>query len=130
MLFSPLALCLPDLGCLLLEGKIPLDISRFSESIMKEKLHPNIYLRFGLNHSRSWIEQAGRNDPECSVMDSEHVRVLFTQHIDRLTVMVLFAKAGHEPPNIKKFWNPKLASNRFDLEKSEPALIVPRAESH
>jgi hypothetical protein len=53
---------LKQFGCLIVEGEISIDPTRFAHAIMKNRPHPNVYLKFGCAPSLDGKALAGRSD--------------------------------------------------------------------
>lgn len=102
-------------GCLLQDGNVSFDLASFSNAIMKERAHPNIYLRFG----RSDIP-VGRSDLGL-VRDriiNEAAFASWFLHIGSVGVNVMYALPGQNRQGLVDSWHPRFG-NRLCFQFAE-----------
>lgn len=97
-------------GCMIKqeEAKIPFPIGQFSEAIMQEKPHPEVYLRIGCGD-----RSVGRSDLICHRMATGHIGAHWLYRLDRFAVSVMYLQGNTRWENIHLVWHPRFGSNRF-----------------
>jgi hypothetical protein len=110
-------------GCLVVEGSLPIDISGFSDSIMKGRAHPLVHLKFGISSTSERVS-AGRSDvwtlPPAADGLSRFVSWFYD--LPHIWVLVMFAAPGEKRDGLVGAWHPgadktiKMADFRYGDE--------------
>ncbi len=97
-------------GCHIIEGNIPIDVTSFGKSIMQEKAHPNIYLKFGINQSFTCITDIHTAE---KISDGSCAFATWFYNVGNLSVNVMFAVEGEKRNGLVGAWHPKLGSHKI-----------------
>ena len=100
-------------GCHIASSNINIDIKGFSQAILSERAHPNVYLKFGIDRAG----RTGSSDVWTSVPSSDGSISFATWYywIDRLGVNVMFAKEGQKRLGLLQAWHPRSGSNKLAI---------------
>jgi len=96
-------------GCHIMEGNIPIDITTFGASIMREKAHPNVYLKFGVSPTPI----TGMSDVWTTPTDCTFATWFYK--VGNLAVNVMFAIDGEKRNGLIGAWHPKLGTNKLAI---------------
>jgi len=91
-------------GCLILEGKIPIDIAPFSEAILQERPHPNVYLAFGPTPAPRAERMAGGSDVHTAMLKDKCAFATWFYEVGNLSVNVMYAIEGEKRDGLLKAW--------------------------
>jgi hypothetical protein len=99
-------------GCMISEAKanghdVPIDLRTFSNAIMSDRPHREVYLQFGKCDG-----VIGRTNLHCWKTDRGSVLAGWLYELDTAAVSVMFAQAGRWEPSPDN-WHPLSGSNRF-----------------
>ena len=103
-------------GCLISENSIPLDITKFAESILQQTPHPKVHLRFvtGLQDprhklvSRSVVQTA-------SLPDGRIAYATWFYVVDRIAVNVIYAEPMERRTALVQSWHPSSINKRVRI---------------
>lgn len=115
------------LGCKIVEEKVPINISRFSEALLSGKFHTNVFLTFA-------------NAPEISTFDdqllfSSRIKFgnydsclpdigLWTYMLHPVSMRIAYLSSSSPREFWSNAWHPKQASNRVNLGIYHPQIAV------
>lgn len=90
-------------GCMLVEAgdKTPIDIAPFSDAIMNDTPHREVYLQLGRCDG-----QIGRSNLHCIRTEHGHVMAFWLYQLDKIAVSVMFAQSGGGWGNLADVWHP------------------------
>lgn len=101
-------------GCLIAEGKVPIDIAPFAEALMSGHPHPNLYLAFG--HLRLPITAAGGSDLHVLKReDGTVVCAAWLYNVGDLAVRVMYAIDGVTNEGLRPAWHPRMGAKRLSF---------------
>ena len=106
-------------GCLIHEGDIPIDLSGFSSAIVAEKMHPNVYLKFGVLSAQDDQKRAGRTDVGSSMLveTGECAFLSWFYVVGQLSTNVMYAIEGEDRLGLISAWHPVRGTKRLVFEK-------------
>ena len=98
-------------GCHIKALGMTLDIKGFSDAILKDKSHPNVYLKFGVNSQ----EITGSSDVWLSVPSAGELSSfgVWYYRVGKLAVNVMFARDGEKRQGLLGAWHPRHDTNKF-----------------
>ena len=90
-----------QLGCLIKENDIPIDIEGFSRAVISGRAHPDIYLRFLTGLQENNIRLVSRSPVQVASQNGKVMVASFIYMIDRVAVSVIYIgsenlKAGYK----------------------------------
>ena len=102
-------------GCLIVEHSIPLDVGLFSQSILREEPHPNVWLAFwtGLHHLS--IKHVGCSQVEVAKLGGRIAYATWFYVVDRLAVNVIYAEPNECRKGLVHAWHPLTVSKRVRI---------------
>lgn len=109
------------MGCKIADGGIPIDLRPFAHAIMKDRLHPNLYLAFGPKPGVDKVIAAGTDVQTFTTKDTSTCAVAFWIHqVGTLWVNVIYAADGHHPPFLRDAWHPRFGGRRMKMSAFTP----------
>jgi hypothetical protein len=99
-------------GCQILEGNLPIDIKPFSEAILQQRPHSNVYLAFGpaLNP-----QTVGGSDVDVAMLKDKCAFATWFYEVDNLSVNIMYAIAGEKRNGLLHAWHPRLGHQRLTM---------------
>jgi hypothetical protein len=103
-------------GCYISSASIPIDIIRFSESLIETKNHKNVYLRIGLDTVSSELRGASHSDVQ-AVVDEQGslMSAAWYYQIGGVVVSPMYVQDGLLLDGMKDAWHPKYGSSNFRI---------------
>lgn len=100
-------------GCHIEALDMALDIKGFSEAILNDTPHPNVYLKFGVNKG----SVTGSSDVWLSVPPAGASSSFATWYywVDKLAVNVMFARDSEKRQGLLGAWHPRYGTNKVVL---------------
>jgi len=109
-------------GCRIIEannipGKnLPIDIKPFSDAIMQERSHPNVYLAFeSIAHLKAII---GPSNIQAELLDGQCSFAAWCHNVGSLSVLVMYAADNEKRDGLLHAWHPQYSSKRIMIKKS------------
>jgi len=99
------------LGCRIVESNIPISppIASFSEAIVNQRPHPNIWLSFGMSDRAGWVGASDVSAATFTGSPSTHDYLCRIYYVDKLEVRVRLSGV-----KLKDDWHPR-DRNRFTI---------------
>lgn len=107
-------------GCLILEGDIPIDIAPFSDGILQEKPHANVYLAFGPAPDLPVDKMAGGSDVEVALLNGQCAFATWFHSVGPLWINVMYARDGERRRGLARAWHPRLGYKSLTLVNFAP----------
>ena len=103
------------LGCAIVEDNIPIDISSFSEALLENKCHPNVYIGF-----TDRLLEEGKNYIEISDIQYWHSNdvvscMIWSFSFEKFTVVMMYAAEGESRTGQSILWNPRSNPNCISI---------------
>ena len=111
-------------GCQILEGKMPIDLLPFSEAILRERPHPNVYLAFGPSINPSSSLMAGASDVHVQSLNSQCVFATWFYDVGNLSVNVMYARDGEKRDGLLRAWHPRFGYQELVMTAFLPPETV------
>ena len=102
-----------QLGCRISAESIPIAISSFSNAILKDKFHPNIFLTFGFAAWAQGRKLTGMSEVNGQVVDGKCVAAAFIYHVNDLAVTISYIENTAGRVALPNCWNPAFNRNRI-----------------
>lgn len=99
------------IGCAIAEHQIPIDISTFSNAILENKCHPNIYLAFGTRPLEKDSKSLVVSDFHVWKENEIGVVACWPLFFKEFTVMVMYALKDGMYAGQTVSWNPRFNTN-------------------
>lgn len=100
--------------------KIPIDIRPFSEAIMGNRAHREMFLQFGIGDGA-----VGRSSLNCQIReDRKFVIAHWVHRLGGVAVNVLFLQEGESWRNLETAWHPKHNFKTFRVVDTRPDLAA------
>ena len=97
-------------GGMIMEGKVPIDIAGFSAAILKNRAHPNMYLKFG----RGPAMTGGTDLEGWQTPDRSKQLVGWFYQVNTLAVCIMFVKGeGKVPGFANNWWHPRFGTSKL-----------------
>lgn len=108
-------------GCLIIDGKIPIDTTEFSKAILSNKAHPNLFLKFGYRNVKEYKNQVGRSNINTAQTSDENCAfATWLYEVESIFVNVMYAKDEERRQGLIDSWHPKFGTNKLHLIKYTP----------
>lgn len=107
------------LGCLVVEGGIPIDIAPLAEAITSEHPPPHLFLAFG--HLPLPLELAGGSDVHTAQLDGKVYFATWFYNVGDLAVNVMYALPGEQRQGLEVAWHPRMGAQRLRFTRFEGA---------
>lgn len=104
-------------GCQITESEIPIDIKSFSEAILNQRIHPNIYLSFKYRKQTITIAENSNVDVFINEVTNEVAFATWLYCTGNLVVNIMYALPDEKREGLKSAWHPRLGYKRFTFEK-------------
>lgn len=98
-------------GCLIVEGRIPIDIEPFAEAIMSGQPHPHLYLSFG--QMTMPVEMVGGSDIDTAQVDGTVAFATWFYNVGGFAVNVMYALPGEQRLGLEAAWHPRMGTQRI-----------------
>lgn len=99
-------------GCLIQEGRAPIDLSPFAASIMNNRAHPGVFLKFGIGPTIPGNSLVARSKLRIdSRADGSVAHASWIYNVDGVAAQITFAERGMQ--HGFGWWHPSLGSNRL-----------------
>ena len=106
-------------GCKIVDGDVKeLDIATFSNAILNDRIHPNVYASFG-PAPRGAVQKSVIASGSELVRDAPNGLCVFgawTHHVGTLWVRVMYALDGQQRKGLVGAWNPRFGTTRLRME--------------
>lgn len=102
-----------NFGCQIIEGKMGIDTSSFSQALLNGTPHPNLYLSFG-RKTHPVVVVAGSN-VEAELRDGKIAVASWLYQIGELCVLVMYAVEGEHRSGLVNSWHPRMRAQRFTV---------------
>jgi hypothetical protein len=89
-------------GCVIVEGRIPIDIGPFTEAILQQRPHPRIFLGFGLSLKMG----TGMTDIKSANINGQCVYATWFYTVEPVTVNIIYAEPGEKREGLVNAWHP------------------------
>ena len=102
-----------QLGCRIAVESIPIDLAPFSKAILRNRIHPNIFLTLGL---ATWAEGrnlTGMSEIKGQLLGKECVAAAFIYHVNELAVTVSYIANITGRIALPNCWHPAFNRNRI-----------------
>lgn len=99
------------LGCLVVEGGIPIDTAPLAEAITSGQPHPYIYLAFG--QLMMPVEMVGGSNIDAVQMDGKVAFASWFYNVGDLAVNVMYALPGEQRQGLEVAWHPCMGAQRL-----------------
>jgi hypothetical protein len=112
-------------GCHIAGNAIPLDITGFALSILNEKAHPSVYLKFGCGRMFGGRPMTGMSDlwlaPSLPGVSSRFATWFYD--LGAVSINVMFAVDGEKRQGLVGVWHPRQGTTRLTMAdyREEPA---------
>ena len=93
-------------GCVIIEKQIPIDIRPFSEAILSQTAHPNLFLAICPEILRNSIKLVGYTDLQTIQFQGQVVYAVWFYILDKICVRVVFSKPGQHRKGLIGTWHP------------------------
>ena len=103
-------------GCQILDGKLPIDIEPFSEAILQERPHPNVYLAFGPTPNRPVASIAGGTDVYVAMLKDKCAFATWFYEVNNLSVNIMYATLGEKREGLINAWHPRFGHQTLTLK--------------
>lgn len=103
-------------GCLIVEHSIPLDISTFSESILRGVPHPKVHLAFWTCPGRPSTKQAGCTLVHTSMLNGSITFGTWFYIVDNISVNVMYAEPTERRQGLAHSWHPSTIGTRVHVK--------------
>lgn len=100
-----------QLGCLISEHGIPLDLQPFADSIVKGVAHPNVHMSFWIGLDTPGIKAVGQTNVHAKTLGEKVVVAKWFYFVDPISVMVECVDPGHGTPE-RQSWHPGCRGKR------------------
>jgi hypothetical protein len=105
-------------GLKVVEGNIPLDISSLGDAILRDRLHPNVYLAFGpISIAERGRVVAGASDVQVANLNGRTAFAAWIHHVGGIWVEVMFALDGEKRQGLHGAWHPRFGGQRLLMRK-------------
>ena len=98
-------------GCLVVEGKIPIDTKSLADAIKNEQPHPHLYLAFG--HLAQPLVMVGGSDIAIAQVDGKVAFATWFYNVGNLAVNVIYALPGEQRQGLEVAWHPRMGAQRL-----------------
>lgn len=95
-----------QLGCLIAENDVPIELAGFSDAILKNKPHPNVYLRFVIFPNDALPLSAGVSPLDTKEANGKVQLASWTYWIDRIGVYVMYLGSAKYLAEQKGIYHP------------------------
>jgi hypothetical protein len=102
-------------GCQIVEGKMGIDTSSFSQAILGGTPHANLYLAFGRMADLP-VPVVGGSNVEVAVLDGKTAFASWIYQVGHLFVDVVYATEGEHREGLVNAWHPRLGTKRFTVK--------------
>ena len=103
-------------GCLAIEGFLPIDMAGFAKTIMNDRAHPLVHLKFGIPSSGTLVT-AGRSDvwtlPPGA--DGRANFISWFYSLPHIWVLVMFAAPGERRDGLVGAWHPSTGGKTIKM---------------
>ena len=104
-------------GCHIVESKIPINISTFSNAILNNKAHPCVYLKFGYCNTGPFGRHVGMSDIETAqTVDGKCAFATWFYEVANLAVNVMYAEDSENRQGLINAWHPRLGTSKLNIE--------------
>lgn len=93
-------------GCIIIEKQIPIDIRPFSEAILSQTAHPNLFLAICPAIVRNPIKLVGYTDLQTIQFQGQVVYAVWFYIFDKICVRVVFSKPSQHRKGLIGTWHP------------------------
>lgn len=94
-------------GCVVVEHKIPIDISSFSSAILGEIPHPNVYIAISPHIDRPGMKSVGYSDLQTAQLNDRVAFGVWMYVLDGFSVRVMFALPNERKrEGLVRAWHP------------------------
>lgn len=102
-------------GCLITENKIPIDISEFSQCILRGVPHPKVWLALwtGLQHPN--IKHVGCSSVETAKLDGCIAYASWFYVVDKVAVNIMYAEPSEHRKGLVHAWHPFSVGKRVRI---------------
>jgi hypothetical protein len=101
-------------GCRVKEDSVPIYIDTLADAILRERAHPNVYLKFGYVQLPPGKEQAGMSKIH-SLRRSDELCFFWIYGVGNLTIQVMFAENGAQKWCSQDAWHPRAGVNELTI---------------
>lgn len=109
------------MGCKIVEGRIPIGLGPFSQAIMNDRLHLNLYLSFGPKPGTDKVIAGGTDVETFTMKDAGICAVAFWIHqVGDFWINVIYAADGHLPPFAHDAWHPRFGGQKIRMSAFTP----------
>lgn len=105
-------------GSQIVEGKMGIDTTSFSQAILGGTPHANLYLAFGRMADMP-VAMAGGSDVAVAVLDGKVAFASWLYQVGDLCVNVMYAAEGEQRGGLVNAWHPRLGTKRFTFKGFE-----------
>lgn len=102
-------------GCLLLDGKVPIDTQPLAEAILNNVAHPHVYLAFLAVTSRRFQQQAIVTPVETISINGNLSGVQWFYFVGRIGIHIIYAPAIHTRSEKLNLWHPSFTTKTLTL---------------
>ena len=102
-------------GCLVVEGKIPIDTAPLAEVITSGQPHPYLYIAFG--HLAMPVNMVGGSDVHTALLEGKVACATWFYNVGDLAVNVIYALPGEQPQGLKVAWHPRMGAQRLPFTR-------------
>jgi hypothetical protein len=100
-------------GCMIQSGDVAIPLEPFANSILQERAHPHVYLKFGCGIDEN---VAGVSDMwTLSLESGEIVYATWIYQVGRIWVTLMFAKDGEEREGLVGAWHPRQGTGKLTM---------------
>ncbi len=96
-------------GCAIVEHKVPIDISPFSEAILQKKSHPKVFISFGSSSNMG----TGLTDIHADNIQGRCAYATWFYLVEPVAVNIIFAEPSENRKGLIPAWHPSTISKRI-----------------
>jgi hypothetical protein len=92
-------------GCQIAEHNVPIDLNVFSEAILKNKPHPNVYIAIAPGIDKK-LKSIGASEITTAQLNGRIVYAVWYYFLDNLSVRVMYSEPGERRQGLVDSWHP------------------------
>jgi hypothetical protein len=104
-------------GCIVVERKVPMDISGFSQAILKRQAHPLLFIAFGPGIGSPGKAMVGYSDLYTARLADRVAYATWIYHLAKFTVSIIYAIPGERRKGLVDSWHPSTVSKCVRVTK-------------
>lgn len=93
-------------GCIIVEHKVPIDISGFSQAILKRQAHPFLFIAFAPRIGPPGKAMVGRSNLYTARLARRVAYATWIYHLEQFTVSIIYATPGERRKGLVDSWHP------------------------